>query len=113
MIKSKYSNINMVLKTAKTFGILTVTLVGSYWSASQFHHAYCAPGGFWGLISTGLTMASPICLAATEIISQAARIYAASWVAIIGGIVAGVWEKTKEIGANKEVNNNNKNNERG
>lgn len=103
----------MVLQTAKTFGILIVTLVGSYWSASQFHHAYCAPGGFWGLISTGLTMASPICLAATEIISQAARIYAASWVGIIGGIVAGVWEKTKEIGANKEVNNNNQNIERG
>ena len=103
----------MVLQTAKTFGILTVTLVGSYWSASQFHHAYCAPGGFWGLISTGVTMASPICLAATEIISQAARIYASSWVAIIGCIVAGVWEKTKEIGANREVNNNNQNNERG
>ena len=103
----------MVLQTAKTFGILTVTLVGSYWSASQFHHAYCATGGFWGLISTGLTMASPICLATTEIISQAARIYAASWVGIIGGIVAGVWEKTKEIGANKEVNNNNQNTERG
>tara|TARA_Y200000002_G_scaffold206670_1_gene170515 strand:+ start:1986 stop:2270 length:285 start_codon:yes stop_codon:yes gene_type:complete len=88
----------MALKTAKAFGILTVILVGSYWSASQFHHGYCAPRGFWGLISTGLTMASPICMAATEIISQAARIYTASWVGVIGGVVACVWEKIKEAG---------------
>lgn len=97
----------MVLRTAKTFGILTITLVSSYWSASQFHHGYCAPTGFWGLISTGLTMASPVCLAATEIISQAGRIYAASWVGAIGGVVAYVWEKTRPIGLNdKNINNN-------
>ena len=52
-------------------------------------------------------MASPVCLAATEIISQAGRIYAASWVGAIGGVVAYVWEKTRSIGVNdKNINNN-------
>ena len=96
------------MQSAKTFLILTLTLVGSYWSASQFHHGYCAPSGFWGLISTGVTMGSPICLAATEIISQASRIYAASWVAALGSVVSYIYEKTKDIGVKDMINDSSK-----
>ena len=89
------------MSSAKKFLLFTVSLVGAYWATAQFHARYCAPVGFWGFINTPITMGSPLCIGATEVLSKTSQVYAATWIGVIGTGVSWMWDKCGVVGGRK------------
>ena len=89
------------MSSAKKFLLFTVSLVGAYWATAQFHASYCAPPGFWGFVNTPITMGSPLCIGATEVLSKTSQVYAATWLGVIGMGVSCMWDKCAVVGGRK------------
>lgn len=80
------------VNTPTKFFFLVFCLNSTYWVTTQLHAKYCAPYGFWGILSTPIMMGSPICHFMVKIISHTSEIYATIWIGLVGMIVTSVYD---------------------
>ena len=98
MFRNKMDILQKKMTATKKFMLFTVGLIGGYWTTTRFHAGYCAPSGIWGLLQTPVLMGSPLCLAATEVLSKTSQVYVATWIGVVGSGIAWMWDICSSVG---------------
>ena len=65
---------------------------------TQLHAYYCAPIGFWGLVTTPIMMGSPICIFFVNIIKHTSEIYSTIWLGLLSVIVSNTYTLIRNNG---------------
>jgi hypothetical protein len=81
-------------KTIKYLSVPFLTLI-LHWVLLRVYSSYCAPQSIYGLITSFVTVGSPICVTLMTIIEKTSTLYISSWLVITMlclGLITGYFE---------------------
>ena len=84
----------LIYKTIKYLSVPFLILI-LHWVLLRVYSNYCAPQSIYGLITSFVTVGSPICLTLMTIIEKTSTFYISSWVVITMlclGMITGLLE---------------------
>jgi hypothetical protein len=88
----------IVYKTIKYLSVPFLILI-LHWILVRFYSSYCAPDSFYGLITSFVSVGSPICVTLMTIIEKTSTFYISSWVVITMlclGLITGFLESNTQ-----------------
>ena len=88
----------MTRKTIKYLSVPFLILI-LHWVLVRVYSSYCAPQSIYGLMTSFVTVGSPICVTLMTIIEKTSTLYISSWLVITMlclGLITGFFESNSE-----------------